>query len=516
VPLRSSTAAVVVAGFAVLSACSSSGSTEHTSPGITASTAVSPTISATSSATATAAASSLATFRRQQLSWHECHDGLQCATLQVPLDYTDPTGRRLHIAVIREKASGTSEGSLIMNPGGPGASGVDFVAQSANVFDQLTTHFDLVSFDPRGVGESDPIRCMTGAQLDAYINLNPVPTTAAGRRQSVNASKRFADACYAKNGDYLAHVGTKDQARDMDVLRAALGDKKLTYYGASYGTFLGAKYAELFPTHIRAMVLDGALNPAESGTDGNLVQAKGFEVDLQDFLAFCVRSGHCPFGSSVAAANDGLMRLIAQVAAHPLTVGNRELGAGEFFEGLAAGLYSTNYWSYLQSSLAAAKSGNGSGILTFADSLTERNNDGTYSNLIESNMAINCIDRPWPRDAATYERDAKRFAKSAPYFGAAIEYGSMPCAFWRVPPVEDTHAVSAPGAPPILVIGTTRDPATPFAWAKSLARQLSSGVLLTHDGDGHTAYINHDSCVDAVVADYVLRLNPPKPGTVCH
>jgi pimeloyl-ACP methyl ester carboxylesterase len=458
----------------------------------------------------------IAAFDDQHLTWHECHDGLECSTLLVPLDYSKPAGATLDIAVIRQKASGTSEGSLIVNPGGPGASGVDFVAEAGNIFDPLRTHFDLVSFDPRGVGASDPIRCMTGPQLDAYVNIDPNPTTAAQRAALVASSKNFANACYQRNGSYLEHVGTIDQARDMDVLRAALGDSKLTYYGASYGTYLGAKYAQLFPTHIRAMVLDGALNPAESSTASNLVQAKGFETDLDDFIAFCVRSGSCPFGSTDSAAMQGLNALIAQVTSQPLEYAGRQVGAGEFFEGLAAGLYSTSDWGALQAALGAAKAGNGSDILLFADSLTGRNSNGTYNNLIESNMAINCIDRPWPRDAATYERDAKRFAKSAPYFGAAIEYGSMPCAFWRVPPVEKTHAVSAPGAPPILVIGTTRDPATPFSWAKSLARQLSSGVLLTHDGDGHTAYINHDRCVDAVVANYVLRLHPPKPGTVCR
>lgn len=478
-----------------------------------------PTASSSPSATASALKSrpaTLAAFDRQRLTWRSCHDGLQCTTLLVPLDYTKPAGRRLHIAVIRERASGTSQGSLIVNPGGPGASGVDFVVQAASVFNQLTTHFDLVSFDPRGVGASDPIRCLTSAQLDAYVNLVPNPTTPAQRRADIQASRHFADACYRKNGSYLEHVGTKDQARDMDILRAALGDAKLTYYGASYGTYLGAKYAELYPTHIRAMVLDGALNPAESSTAANRVQATGFETDLRDFLAFCVRSGHCPFGSTSAAATQGLDRMIARVTAHPLRVGSRIVGAGELFEGLAAGLYSTNDWPQLQSVLGAAQSGNGSGVLIFADSLTGRNADGTYNNLIESNMAINCIDRPSPRSVSVYERDAVKFARVAPHFGAAIEYGSLPCAFWRVPPVEPAHAVTAPGAPPILVIGTTRDPATPFVWAKALASQLSSGVLLTHDGDGHTAYIDHNPCVDAVVANYVFNLKPPKPGTVCH
>ncbi|HWC36118.1 MAG TPA: alpha/beta hydrolase [Mycobacteriales bacterium] len=511
-PIRKAVA-VAVAGLALVSACSSSGSSPAAAPDTSASA------SGSASPTSTASASgpgSLAAFQHQHLTWHACHDGLQCSTLLVPLDYQHLGGRTLHIAVIREPASGQSDGSLIVNPGGPGASGVDFVAQASSVFNQLTTHFDLVSFDPRGVGASDPIRCLSPAQLDSYVNLDPTPTTPAEQTASINASRRFANACYERNGSYLEHVGTIDQARDMDVLRAALGDKKLTYYGASYGTYLGAKYAQLFPTHIRAMVLDGALNPAESATASNLVQAKGFETDLTDFLAFCVHSGHCPFGSTTTAAGQGLDRLIAQVTAHPISVGSRSLGAGEFFEGLAAGLYSTKYWSELQSVLGAAQSGNGAGVLAFADSLTERNQDGSYSNLIESNMAINCIDRPWPRSVSTYERDAMRFQQAAPHFGAAIEYGSLPCAFWRVPPVEDTHQVSAPGAPPILVIGTTRDPATPFVWAKSLASQLSSGVLLTHDGDGHTAYIDRDPCVDTVVAKYVLDLQPPAAGTVCH
>jgi pimeloyl-ACP methyl ester carboxylesterase len=434
----------------------------------------------------------------------------------VPEDYAKPAGKRLHIAVIREKASGPSRGSLIINPGGPGASGVDFVVQASDVFKQLTTRFDLVSFDPRGVGASNPIRCMTSTQLDAYVNLNPEPTTAAERKIVINASKRFANDCYKRNGAYLEHVSTKEQARDMDLLRSALGDKKLTYYGASYGTYLGAKYAELFPTHIRAMVLDGALDPDEDVTASNRVQASGFETDLRDFIAFCVHSGHCPFGSTEGSAMSGLDAMIARITAHPLTSNGRLVGAGELFEGLAAGLYSTGNWPQLQSVLGAAKDGNGAGVLLFADSLTQRQNDGSYTNLIESNMAINCIDRPAPRKVSTYEQNAARFARIAPHFGAAIEYGSLPCAFWRVPPVEKTHPVSAPGAPPILVIGTTRDPATPFVWAKALARELSSGVLLTHDGDGHTAYIDRDACVDAAVAAYVFHLETPKPGTVCH
>jgi len=433
----------------------------------------------------------------------------------VPLDYSKPTGRTLHIAVIRQPSSGQHEGSLIINPGGPGASGVTFEAEAASSFSQLTDHYDLVSFDPRGVGLSDPIRCVTSTQLTAFINTDPVPSTAAEHAQLVAQAKLMADDCFKRNGQYLEHVGTIDQARDMDVLRAALGDAKLTYYGASYGTYLGAKYAQLFPTHIRAMVLDGALNPDEPVTQENLVQAEGFETDLHDFLAACVKSGSCPLGSTDAAAQAGLESLKARITAHPETVDGRELGAGEFFEGLAAGLYSTSDWTDLWQVLGNVMKGQGAGLLLFADSLTERNGNGSYTNLIESNLAINCIDRPSPRRVATYDADATKFAKLSPDFGAAIEYGSLPCAFWKVPPVEKVHKVHAAGAPPILVIGTTRDPATPYVWAQALARQLKSGVLLTHDGDGHTAYLDHDPCVDAVVKAYIDNLTTPKVGTTC-
>jgi pimeloyl-ACP methyl ester carboxylesterase len=503
IPRLGSAVAAAVVTVAGLAGCSSSANSGPL---------VQPT---TSTAVVAKPPASLAVFYGQHLLWHECADGLRCTKLLVPLDYSKPTGRRLHIAVIEEKSSSSPQGSLIINPGGPGASGVQFVEEDGDLFKPLMSHLNLVSFDPRGVGASDPIRCLTGSQLDAFVNLDPNPTTAQERAATIRQSRNFANACYQKNGSYLEHIGTIDEARDMDVLRAALGDAKLTYYGASYGTYLGAKYAQLFPTHVRAMVLDGALDPAEPETAANLVQAKGFETDLDDFVAYCAKSGKCPFGSTASTAMSGLDALIAQIKAHPLHSNGRVVGPGEFFEGLAAGLYSTGSWPGLESVLGAAKDGNGAGILLFADSLTERNTNGTYSNEIESNLAINCVDRPSPTSVATYEKYAAKFAKVAPHFGAAIEYGSLPCAFWKVPPVESPHPVTALGAPPILVIGTTRDPATPFVWAQALARQLSSGVLLTHDGDGHTAYIDKDPCVDSVVAKYVIDLRPPKPGTVC-
>jgi pimeloyl-ACP methyl ester carboxylesterase len=461
------------------------------------------------------APAALAHFYGQSLSWHSCNGTFQCSTLTVPLDYSKPHGQTIGIAVIRKTSSGSHRGSLIVNPGGPGGSGVDFVAQDAGAFSRLTDHYDLVSFDPRGVGQSHPVRCLTGPQLDTFINTDPAPQTPAQLADTIAQAKEFANACFAKNGSFLEHIGTIDQARDMDVLRAALGDAKLTYYGASYGTYLGAKYAQLFPTRIRAMVLDGALDPNEDATDENRVQANGFQTDLGDFLASCAGGSSCPLGSSESAALATIHGLEASLVQHPVTVGSRTLGAGEFFEGLAAGLYSPTDWTQLAQAIALAKQGSGATMLLFADSLTERRSDGSYSNLIESNTAINCIDRPSPRSVSAYVTAAKAFAKTAPDFGAPIEFGALPCAFWKVPPIESPHPVHAPGSPTILVIGTTRDPATPYVWAQSLAKQLSKGVLLTFRGDGHTAALRGDSCVDAAVHAYVESLVAPAAGTSC-
>jgi pimeloyl-ACP methyl ester carboxylesterase len=452
-------------------------------------------------------------FYAQRLSWSGCGGGFECTRLLVPVDYSQPGGATMHIAVIRKPAGDASRGSLIVNPGGPGASGVDYVRGSASTFSGVTGNFDLVSFDPRGVGQSRPIRCESGAQLDAFVAVDPTPDTLAEHAALVRSSREFANACFRRNGDYLEHVGTIDAARDMDVLRAALGDTKLTYYGGSYGTYLGAKYAQLFPHRIRAMVLDGALDPRQPTTAENRVQAIGFETDLRDFLSNCVHSSSCPFPSS--NAEGGLDQLQAHIDAHPLAVGSRHLGPGEFFEGLALGLYSTSYWSTLRQALSDAENGDGRLLLAFSDALTERHSDGSYSNLIESNLAINCIDRPSPRNVSTYDAAARAFAKAAPHFGEPIAYGSLPCAFWKVPPVEQAHAVTAVGAPPIVVIGTTRDPATPYVWAKALARQLSSGVLVTYNSDGHTAYEHGNSCIVGAVNAYLNRLVVPRNGLRC-
>ncbi len=461
----------------------------------------------------------LARYYHQQLHWAGCGDGFQCATMAVPLDYDKPAGRSINVAVIRLPASGHHPiGSLVINPGGPGGSGIQYARYARTLFPgKIRSRLSIVSFDPRGVGQSTPVHCLSDAELDKQIAIDPTPDDKAEMHKLVTSSKFFAAQCEKHSGSLLAHVSTLDEARDMDVLRAALGEAKLTYLGKSYGTYLGAKYAQLFPHHIRALVLDGALDPSLTTEQLNKVQAGGFETNLDAFVDHCVDGGGCPLGDSDAAAEHALSKLSHRIDAHPLSgPGKRTLGPGEFFEGLAAGLYDpASGWPALEISLRQAEHGKGGGLLTLSDQLTGRQPNGHYNNEIEANTAINCLDRPSPRNVSAYVAQAHRLAKKDPHFGAAIAFSSLTCAFWPVKPVEQPHPVHAKGAPPILVVGTTHDPATPYVWAQALAHQLDSGVLLTYEGDGHTAYGRGDPCIDNAVNKYLLSRAPPPQGKRC-
>jgi pimeloyl-ACP methyl ester carboxylesterase len=434
--------------------------------------------------------------------------------MTVPLDYSDPAGSTLAVAVTVHRATGGRRGALLVNPGGPGASGIDFAQQCLGCFAPFTSHYDLASFDPRGVARTRQVRCLSSAELDAFFDLPPYPTTASQRARLVTGDKKFVQGCLQRNGSYLSHIGTIDSARDMDVFRALLGDAKLTYYGASYGTYLGAKYAQLFPTHIRALVLDGAVDPAQDNLADAAVQAHGFEVDLQDFLRNCAATGSCPLGNSTAAAQRGFDDLQARIAAHPEKVGSRTLGPAEFIGGVAQGMYAVSQWRDLRIALRDAENGNGKGVLTFFDELVERHDNGSYSNLQEAFNAISCIDRQSPKSLSAYDASVRAHAKESPHFAAPIIYPSYVCALWPVPPVEQAHPVSAPGAPPILVIGTTHDPATPYSWSQALASQLG-GVLLTREGSGHTAYLSGNQCIVQYVEGYLLSLKVPPAGSRC-
>jgi pimeloyl-ACP methyl ester carboxylesterase len=446
-------------------------------------------------------------------AWKGCGSGFQCATLTVLLDAKRPALGTVGLALTRHKATGSHRiGSLITNPGGPGASAVDWLKGSYEDFPAaVRSRFDLVTFDPRGVGHSAPVRCLSTRELDVYFHLDPVPDDAAERTALAAGNEKLDAGCGRRSGRVLPYVDTQIVAQDLDRVRQAVGDAKLTYVGYSYGTAIGAAYLDQFPTLVRAMVLDGALDPRLTWDGFLRGQSAGFDGALAAFLKDCQETD-CAFRDAVSGdLTKAFDDLAAKVDKHDLPGdGSRTVGPDEFTLGVGAGLYSRRYgWPAIADALASAAHGDGMQLLALFDSYVERDDSG-YANLSESNFAVNCIDRPWPRTQAPYYALAAEVAKTAPRFGPAIALSGLGCIAWPTPAKGRPHPVTAPGSPAVVVIGTTRDPATPYAWSQALAAQLSKGVLLTHVGDGHTVYrVGAPGCILRPVADYLLSLRVP-------
>lgn len=466
-------------------------------------------------------AADLERYYMQRLSWRGCGDGFQCATLTVPMDYAHPTVRDLHLALIRLPASSKHSriGALVINPGGPGGSGIQYARNaSSGISDAVRKRYDIIGFDPRGVGASDPIRCLTDTQTDQFFAADPTPTTPTEIATAVQIDRSFAADCEARNAAELPFVGTRDAARDMDVLRATLGEQKLNYLGKSYGTFLGSTYADEFPTKVGRMVLDGVIDPKLTSEQINLGQAEGFEQATRSFMADCVKRSGCPMGTDLDAGMTKLQTLLAGLNTAPLPTKSaaRPLTEGLGSLGVAYAMYSKSYWPYLRAALQQAVAGKGQGLLALADAYADRDSGGHYpSNLNDALYAVNCIDRAQTGGIAQIEKDAVTFAAAAPTWGAFLAWGSLPCIYWPAPPTDQPHAVAATGSGPIVVVGTTRDPATPYAWAQGLASELSNGHLITYDGDGHTAYREGSPCVDTAVDNYLIKGAVPPTGKRC-
>jgi pimeloyl-ACP methyl ester carboxylesterase len=453
------------------------------------------------------------------LRWRSCGSAFECATMRVPLDYANQTGPQVDIAVVRLPAANPSKriGSLVVNPGGPGGSGVEYVLQAADTLPrELRDRFDIVGFDPRGTGQSDPIDCK--ADMNAYYRLDFSPDNDAERAALVAGIQQFVDACTRNESSRLPFLSTDYTVRDLDELRAALGDQKLTFLGYSYGSYLGAKYAEAYPDHVRALVLDGAVDPSLDSKQQQVEQAAGFEGVLNAFLKWCSATTSCDFHRNGKSAH-ALDHLTARVDREGLAVSGerqaRTLSPTEFDLGLASALYDGRPgFRYLGSALDAADRGDGRGMAQFADEYTERHRDGSYGNIEEAFLAIGCADGPpvgtvsdvWSIEAAA--------AQAAPRLGRSIVDNSIACALW---PVKGAPAapVHAPGAPPILVVGTKHDPATPFAWARSLANQLGWGVLIAARGEQHTAFGLGIPCVDDAVVRYFVTRTAPRGDLDC-
>jgi pimeloyl-ACP methyl ester carboxylesterase len=437
----------------------------------------------------------------------------RCATLWVPLDYAHPALGTIPTAVVIVPALDPAQrlGSLLLNPGGPGESGVEFVADQYAEFSALNERFDLVGFDPRGTTGSDAVACESTQGLDHNIGIDPMASGNPSREADLVAtSLAFADACRLHSGALLAHVSTADAARDMDALRAALGDAKLSYLGFSYGTYLGAVYASLFPTHIRAMVLDGDLDPSLDFLDLSVQQGASFEASYQEFVSRCAQLAACPLGATPDAT---ITSLLTGLAARPLTAPDgRSVGRGLALTALVAAMYVPDDWGIFYAAFSQAAHGNVAPLESLADALTGRGPSG-FDHSIEANAAINCADHAVPESLAAYDSRAAQVAAQEPHFGQEEVYSVLACAFWAVhgPPPAPLHVTTAP---PILLVGATHDPATPYAWSQSLARQLKGAVLLTREGYGHTSY-EFSACVRAAVDAYLEGLTLPAAGTVC-
>ncbi|MGC5365602.1 alpha/beta hydrolase [Streptomyces sp. DT24] len=465
----------------------------------------------------------LTSYYAQKLSWRECGvPGFQCTTMKAPLDYAKPEGGDIKLAVSRKKATGPGRriGSLLVNPGGPGGSAIGYLQGYAAIGypAPVRARYDMVAVDPRGVARSEPVECLTGKQMDAYTQVDQTPDDAAEVDKLEGAFEDFAQGCEKRSGKILPHVSTVEAARDMDILRGLLGDEKLNYVGASYGTFLGATYAGLFPTRTGRIVLDGAMDPSLSSIDMNRDQTAGFETAFQSFAADCVKKQDCPLGTgSTTQAATALKRLFTDLDAKPVPTGeSRELGESLATTGVIAAMYDESAWPQLREALGGAKDGDGSGLLSLADSYYEREPNGAYANLMFANAAVNCVDLPPAfRDADAVTQAVPSFEKASPVFGRGFAWAALNCAHWPTKPTGTPHRIHAEGAAPIVVVGTTRDPATPYKWARSLAEQLSSGTLLTYRGDGHTAYGRGSDCIDTAINTYLVEGTPPPAGKEC-
>lgn len=469
-------------------------------------------------------------FYTQTLSWDDCGEQYQCSTLTVPLDYDEPDGDTIDIALLRVPATGTDrQGSLLVNPGGPGASGIDYARNApvpdAVVSDRVLEHFDIVGFDPRGVGSSTAIDCLDDEELDDFMAHQPTAEDEEGAAELETTMDEFFQGCQARSGALLPHVGTENVARDLDVLRATLGDESLNYLGKSYGTVIGATYAELFPTRVGQMVLDGAVDPTLDSAEVALGQAEGFERAFSAFLDWCL-DDDCPLGDSETEARETVDEFLADLEAEPLPTNDpdRPLTSSLAFYGIILPLYLSSDEGYpvLASGFEAAiDDDDGSVLLNLADLYLNRTDEGGYEgNQNEAILAVNCADRPDGVTVSEARATAPEFEDASPIFGQYMAWSGLSCASWPdeaelEPPEVAPAEISGDGAGPILVVGTTGDPATPYEWAEALADQLDSGVLLTYEAFVHTAYLSGSECIDDHVDAYVIEADVPDDGTVC-
>jgi pimeloyl-ACP methyl ester carboxylesterase len=447
--------------------------------------------------------------------------GAECGMLSVPVDYSKPDGDVAQIAMIRFKATGQKIGSLVVNPGGPGESGVEAAASMAPTLPQsVRERFDLVGFDPRGVANSTPAAWCNSDEDNDKLRADPtVEYTQEGVDHIEKENKEFVQRCVDKMGkEFLANLGTANVAKDLEAIRTGLGDDKLTYLGYSYGTRIGALYAEAYPDKVRAMILDGAVDPNADQIEEEIRQAAAFQKAFDNYAADCASSPDCPLGTDPSKAVDVYKSLVDPLVKHPAeTKDPRGLSYSDAIVGTILPLYSPSLWRHLTQALSEIKDGRGDTMLAMADLYMGRDDKGHYNNSTDVRVAVNCMDKPHITDRAKVVDEDRRTREVAPFLSYGEFTGLAPldtCAFWPVPATGDQHELKVAGLPPILVVSTTNDPATPYQAGVDLAQQLG-GTLLTFDGTQHTVVFQGNTCVDDIAARYLVDVTVPPPNTRC-
>lgn len=481
------------------------GSTSHPQP-----SPVGPSPTQTSDAP-----SGLQKFYDQEADWSECGK-FECAEVEVPLNYEEPDAATIKIFMKRRPASGAKLGSLFLNPGGPGGSGADMLASlDAYLSQEIQDAYDVIGFDPRGVGKSSPVKCLDDAELGRLMDASYSGTPEEQQAAREKDLKILTDGCQKRSGEILPFVGTEQAARDMDVMRAVVGDPLLNYLGFSYGTFLGAQYRELFPENTGRMILDGAVDSSLGAARMSAEQSDGFEVELRRFVEYCQSRENCPLEGSV---DDGLTQIrawIDEAKENPFEgKGDRKVNDSILINGLITTMYDDTYWNYTISAFREMKDHRDANLfLTLSDLTNGRNSDGSFeSNMFEANIAINCADYP----AATQEEidAAIDHTKGNTVLGTTFTESDT-CKFWPASPDTVPGLFTGKGGAPVVVVGTKYDPATPLAWAESMADALDSAVLVTYEGDGHTAYSRGGKCVQEPLDNYLLTGEVPRDGLTC-
>lgn len=461
----------------------------------------------------------LAPFYDQQVRWTDCGAGAQCTSITVPLDYDRPDGGTTRLAIARVPAAGESLGALFVNPGGPGGSGFDYARNaSLQLSPAVTEHFDIVGVDPRGVGKSDPVQCLTDAQRDALAAANVSPTNSMDVAALVTASRLPSEGCSTGAAPEFAHMGTLDVARDFDIARAAVGDPTFNYLGKSYGTSIGATYARAFPDRVGRMVLDGVL-PTDLTLDAvTKVQAAAFEASLHDFAADCIEHEDCPFTGDSDAVVGQVQQLLAQLKARPIRVGSRDLTDTLASSAILSFLYFPEQdYPRLRAALAAvATKRDGQPLLGLLDERTGRRADGAYAdNSVDAYYAVTCLDRQYSTTPARTAGLAQDWVQVSPTFGETLAWGLLPCANWPAGRSGAASTGAYSGAAPLLVVNASHDPATPAQWGDALAASLGNATTVTWDAFNHTSYGQGSACVDETVDAYLLQGVVPAANVKC-